>query len=108
MTIKPRPKRLHNVISALTARTQFGQIIRRTSRNNERFVVERRGEPSVIIMSVKDYINTIAPTPDWLKEIGTEAKRKGLNKLSMRQIDAEIEAARRERRQRTAVTTPAK
>jgi hypothetical protein len=59
-------------------------------------------------MSVKDYINTIAPTPDWLNEIGTEAKRKGLNKLSMRQIDAEIAAARRERRQRTAVTAPAK
>jgi prevent-host-death family protein len=99
---------MHNVISALTARTQLGQIIRRTSKNNERFVVERRGEPSVIIMSVKDYINTIAPTPDWLNEIGTEAKRKGLNKLSMRQIDAEIAAARRERRQRTAVTAPAK
>ena len=108
MTIKPRPKRLHNVISALTARTQLGQIIRRTSKNNERFVVERRGEPSVIIMSVKDYINTITPTPDWLKEIGMEARRKGLNKLSMRQIDAEIAAARRERRQRTAVTIPAK
>ncbi len=27
-------------------------------------------------MSVKDYIDTIAPTPDWLQEIGQEAKRK--------------------------------
>lgn len=56
-------------------------------------------------MSIKDNINTIAPTPDWLKDIGTEAKRKCLNKLSIRQIDAEIAAARRER---TAVTTPSK
>jgi hypothetical protein len=33
-------------------------------------LVGRRGDPKVIIMSVKDYINTIAPTPDWLKNIG--------------------------------------
>src|SRR6266571_1692627 len=99
---------MNNVVSALTARTQLGQIMRRTTKNNERFVVERRGEPSIIIMSVKDYINTIAPTPDWLKEIGTESKRKGLNKVRMRQIDAEIAAARGERRRRTAATTTAK
>ena len=96
-----------NVISALTARTQLGQVLRRTAQKNERFVVERRGQPSVIIMSIKDYIDTVAPAPDWLKAIGQEAKKKGLNKLSMRQIDAEIAAARRERRQR-AITHPSK
>ena len=68
----------------------------------------RRGESSIIIMSVKDYIHTIAPTPDWLKQIGSEAKRKGLNKVTMRQIDAEIDAARRERRQKAKVTSPAR
>lgn len=61
----------------------------------------------MIIMSVKDYINTIAPAPAWLHEIGTAAKRKGLNKLSMRQIDAEI-AACRETRRKAAVRKPAK
>ena len=59
-------------------------------------------------MSVKDYIDTIAPTPDWLQEIGQEAKRKGLNKLGMNRINAEIAAARRERRQKTTVNSPAK
>jgi prevent-host-death family protein len=97
-----------NVVSALTARTQFGQIMRRASQKNERFLVDRRGQPAVIIMSIKDYIDTIAPTPDWLKDIGDEAKRKGLNKLSMRQIDAEIAAARRDRRQKVPLTSPAK
>ena len=51
-------------------------------------------------MSLKDSINTIAPTPAWLKAIGDEAKRKGLNKLTMHQIDAEIAATRRERHQK--------
>ena len=96
---------MNNVVSALTARTQLGQILKRVSTKNERFLVERRGDPQVIIMSIKDYIDTIAPTSDWLKDIGTQAKRKGLNKLSMRQIDAEIATARRER---TAATTPSK
>ena len=99
---------MKNVVSALTARTQFGQIIRRASLKNERFLVDRRGEPAVIIMSVKDYINTIAPTPNWLAEIGSEAKRKGLNKLSMRQIDAEIAAVRRERRSKASLNAPVK
>ena|ERR1700680_1144173 len=97
-----------NVISALTARTQLGQIIKRATKNNEGFVVDRRGQPAVIIMSIKDYIDTLAPTPDWLKAIGQEAKRKGLNKLSMRQMDTEIAAARRERRQIVALTNSAR
>ena len=51
-------------------------------------------------MSVADYVDTVAPAPDWLQQIGVEAKRKGLNKLTMRQIDAEIASARRERKRR--------
>ena len=99
---------MNNVISALTDRTQFGQIMRRARQKNERFLVDRRGQPAVIIMSVKDYIDTIAPTPKWLEQIGAESKRKGLHKLSMRQINAEIQASRRERRAKEALTTPSK
>ena len=95
-----------NVISALTARTQLGQILKRVSQKNERFVVDRRGQPQAVIMGIKDHIDTFAPTPEWLKAIGAEAKQKGLHKLTMRQIDAEIAAARKERRQRAL--TPAK
>ena len=39
-----------NVVSAVTARTQFGQILHRVKQNNERFVVDRRGEPQAVIM----------------------------------------------------------
>jgi prevent-host-death family protein len=97
-----------NVISALTARTQFGQIMRRAIENDERFLVDKRGEPSVIIMSVKDYIETIAPTTKILKRIGEESKRKGTDRLSMREIDREIAAARRELRRKKTAKQPAK
>ena len=85
-----------NIVSALTARTQLGQILRRATKNNERFVVDRRGQPSVVIMSIRDYVDAIAPPPQWLKDIQTASKRRGTHKLSMRQINIEIAAAKRE------------
>jgi prevent-host-death family protein len=101
-------KRIPRVVSALTARTQFGQILRRASRNHERFIVDRRGDPQVVIMSFKDYVDTIAPAPEWLKEIWAESKRKGTDKLTMREIDAEIAAYRKEQRRANAAQKPSR
>jgi prevent-host-death family protein len=89
-------------ISALTARTQLGQIMNRAVENNDRFLVERNGEPAVLILSVTDYVKTFAPPPDWLKKSWQSAKRHGLDKLTIKEIDAEIAASRRERRDRKA------
>lgn len=85
-------------VDAHLARTQFGQIMHRAVENNERFVVERRGEPAVVIMSVQDFIRTAAPPPDWLEKAWAGAKKRGLDKLSASDIDGEIEAHRREKR----------
>jgi hypothetical protein len=43
--------------------------MRRARENQERFVVDKRGELQVIMMSITDFIDTIAPAPDFLKEI---------------------------------------
>jgi prevent-host-death family protein len=88
--------RMMNVVSAVEARTQFGQLLRRVTRNNERFVIDRRGEPQAIIMSLDDYIDAIAPEPNWLTKIGDASKRRGTDKLTMRSIGVEIAAARRQ------------
>ncbi len=95
--MKKAPKPMTNVVSALTARTQFGQIMRRASSKNERFLVDRRGEPSVIIMSVHDYIATVAPEPEWLAKIRAQSVKNGTDKLTMGEINdivAEVRAAR--------------
>jgi prevent-host-death family protein len=97
-----------NIVSALTARTQLGQIMKRATQKNERFVVDRRGEPSVIIMSVKDYVDTIAPSPTWLKRIQAEAERKGLDKLEMRDINRLVGYVRRDTRRTRASNRAAK
>jgi hypothetical protein len=61
-------------------------------------VVERRGQPAVVIMSVQDFIRTAAPPPDWLEKAWRGAKRRGLDKLTSSDIDAEIAAYRREKK----------
>lgn len=86
------------VVSALTARTQLGQIMRRASKDQDRFVVDKRGEPLVVIMGIKDFLKNIAPEPDVLAASRAEAKHKGKDKLSMREIDREISAYRREKK----------
>jgi prevent-host-death family protein len=45
-------------VSAHIARTQFGQIMDRAIDHDERFLIERNGEPAVLIMSVADYIKS--------------------------------------------------
>ena len=84
-------------IDAHIARTQFGQIIDRATQKNERFIVDRRGEPAVVIMSIQDFVRTTAPPPDWLQRAWSGAKRRGLDALSPAGIDAEVNAHRRER-----------
>lgn len=92
-TLDTSPK----VISALAARTQLGQIMRRARLEQTRFVVDRRGEPQVVIMGIKDFLTTIAPEKKVLAAIRAAARKKGKNKLSMREIDREIRSYRRER-----------
>ena len=86
------------VVSALAARTQFGQIMRRAKKGRERFVVDRRGEPQVVIMGIEDFLRNIAPEPEVLAAIRTASKQAGTDKITMRKIDEEIKAYRRERK----------
>ncbi|MGH7153763.1 MAG: type II toxin-antitoxin system Phd/YefM family antitoxin [Acetobacteraceae bacterium] len=83
-------------IDAHLARTQLGQIMDLAVRNNERFIVDHRREPAVVIMSVQDFIRTAAPPPDWLSKAWAGARRRGLDAMPMTEIDAEIDAHRRE------------
>ena len=93
--MKKANKPMTNVVSALTARTQFGQIMRRASSKNERFLVDRRGKPSVIIMSVQDYIATVAPEPKWLAKIRAQSAKNGTDKLTTGEINSIVSKVRR-------------
>ena len=81
-------------IDAHIARTQFGQLMDRAVRKKERFVVDRRGEPSVVILSVQDYLETVKSAPEWLRKAWAEAGKRGVDKLKMKRADAEIDVYR--------------
>ncbi len=100
-----KDRSIPRVVSAFTARAQFGRIMRQAKERKERFLVSKRGEPQVVIMGIRDFIETIAPEPEVLRLIGKQAKRQGKNKLSMNEIDAEIAAYRRERRAKNSTST---
>jgi prevent-host-death family protein len=88
---------VHRVVSALAARTQFGQIMRRARNEGTRFIVDRRGEPQVVIMSIKDFLRTIAPEKKVMAAIREASKKRGKSRLTKRDISKEIRAYRRER-----------
>ena len=83
---------------ALTARTQLGQILKRVCENNERFVVDKRGEPQAVIMSVEEYLRNFGRPPRVLQKIRQAAHAKRLNRISLGTINLEIKRYRRERR----------
>jgi prevent-host-death family protein len=87
-----------NVISDRTARSKFDQILRQAVKGHARFVIEKEGKPQVVILGIREYIKMAALGPEILKIIGEESKRKGTNRITLREIDAEIKAYRREKR----------
>jgi len=70
--------------------------MRRARADNQRFIVDRRGEPQVVIMGVKDFIKTIAPEKKVLAAIRAASRKNGTSKLRLRDINREIRAYRRE------------
>jgi prevent-host-death family protein len=82
-------------ISALIARTQLGQILERVKKNQDRFLISKKGEATAVILSVEDYLRNIVKQPDVLTKLQKQAKKAGTNKLSLEDIDAEIKAFRK-------------
>lgn len=85
-------------ISALTARTQFGQIMERARTKGERFVVSRRGSPAVVVLGIADFARNILKKPASLAALQADARRRGLDRITPAMISREIAAVRRERR----------
>jgi prevent-host-death family protein len=88
------------VVSALRARSQFGKLLRRVEDERRSLVIEKRGTPKAVLLSIRDYVRLAAPEPEVLRVIGEESQKKGTDKLTSRQIDQIIKAARAEKPKR--------
>ena len=88
-------KILDHRLDVQTVGLQLQRIINDVADKDERFVVDRLGKPAVVIMSVKDFIRTLAPAPNWLEDIWQDSRERGLDRITPAEVDAEIEAYRR-------------
>lgn len=82
------------VISALHARSSFGRLLQRVEDEHRSLVIEKRGTPRAVLLSIRDYVRLAAPEPEVLAVLGEESKRNRTDRLSSKQIDRIIEAAR--------------
>lgn len=96
----PTGKNESIVVSALTARTGFGKLLRRVEDEHRSLVIEKRGTPKAVLLSIRDYVKLAAPEPEVLKLLGEESQRKGTDKLTSRQIDQVIKATRAQKSKR--------
>lgn len=86
------------VVTALHARSHFGKLLRRVEDEGRSLVIEKRGTPRAVVLSLRDYVRLAVPEPEVLRIIGLESKQRGTNRFDSRRIDAIIKAARRSRR----------
>ena len=88
------------VVSALRARANFGKLLDRVNGERRSLVIEKRGTPKAVLLSIRDYVKLAAPEPEVLRIIGEESERHGTNTLTSRQIDQVIKATRAQKKKR--------
>jgi prevent-host-death family protein len=90
-----KTKKTHGmVVSALRARTHFGSLLRQVEENRGSLVIEKRGTPRAVLVSIRDYVRLAAPEPEILKALGEESKENRTNILTSREIDQLIRKTR--------------
>lgn len=85
-------------LAAQYARTQFGQVFDLVRQGKARFVVERNGEPMGAIVSMDDLFELLGktlPKSEALTALQSHSRRRGLDLLSLDDIDAEIDETRK-------------
>jgi prevent-host-death family protein len=89
------------LISALEARSNFGKLLQRVESDGQSLVIEKRGRPRAVLMSIRDYVRLAAPEPEVLTVIGEESVRTGTSKLPAGEISRIIKNARRRKTSRS-------
>src|ERR1035438_748911 len=82
------------VVSVLHARNNLGKLLSRVEEEGRSLVIEKRGAPKAVLLSIRDYARLASPEPKVLKLIGKKPERKGTQNLGPRQINKAIKATR--------------
>ena len=82
------------IVPALRIRANFGKLLRQVEEERRSLVIEKRGTPRAVLLSIGDYVRLASPEPEVLRVIGEDSKRRGTNRLTPKQIDTIISAVR--------------
>jgi Arc/MetJ-type ribon-helix-helix transcriptional regulator len=95
-------------VYSITMPPEMGKQVERLARKENRTMSElvrealRRYQQQPAILDVREYIRQLAPTPPAFRAIRQDARRKGADKLTMRQIDQEVATVRRQHAKKTS------
>lgn len=84
------------MVTALYARANLGKLLRRVEDEGRPLVIG--GSPPAVLLSIRDYVHLAVPEPEVLRILGQESKQKGTNRISPKQVDQVIRAARSAKR----------
>jgi len=88
-------KTVTRVIPALTARTHLGEVMRRAVEKSERFIVDKKGQSQVVILSIEDYLANFVKHPQSLNVLHRSAKARHLNQMTHAEVDREVSRIRK-------------
>ena len=75
--MQPGKKSNSIVVFALSARTSFGKLLRRVEDEHRSLVIEKRGTPKAVLLSIRDYVRLAAPEPEVLRIITRNRSARG-------------------------------
>lgn len=99
---------MERTISATDARIHFGELMRRVVENQESVIVERSGEPHVVVISVDAYERLLAAQEeqeDW-RALVTQARAQAGVDLGDRELTPPEEVVRQIREERDEQLAP--
>ncbi len=81
-------------IPAFIARTHLGQVLEKATKDNDRFLISRRGQISAVIMGIENYLLNIIKQPEIITKLQKQAIKSRVSKLTLEEIDQEIATVR--------------
>jgi prevent-host-death family protein len=99
---------MERTVSATDARIHFGELMRRVVENQESVIVERSGEPHVVVISVDEYERLMAAQEeqeDW-RELVAQARAQVRADLGDREPTPPEEVLRQIREERDEQLAP--
>jgi hypothetical protein len=68
--------------------------------NDRSLVIEKKGTPRAMLLSIQNYVRLAVPEPEVLRAIGEESIQKANHTLSSKRVDQIIKAARKKKTRR--------